>query len=112
MTAVSNTNVSGHNDQFQDDMVIRPPNPKFDIYNASPMTPDVRMIVLNEEAARRLYNYVEDCALEPGDEWLWALIQRLRSSFASPPKLPEKRFGGRRNRGQNDQSIESEGQNE
>jgi hypothetical protein len=69
-------------------------SPKFDIIPATTLAPGMRLVALNEAAAKKLFEYVNECGGDDGDAWLVALINRLKASFTDEaPKMPARRFG-------------------
>ncbi len=75
-------------------------SPKFDIINGTTLAPGMRLVALNESAAQKLYEYVNECGGSEGDEWLWALINRLKVSFTEEiPQIPVQQYGRQQRRG-------------
>lgn len=69
-------------------------SPKFDIVPATTLAPGMRLVALNEPAAKKLFEYVSECGGDDGDAWLLALINRLKTSFTDEtPTIPARRFG-------------------
>lgn len=77
----------------------RPESPKFDILVPTTLAPKIRMVALNESSAQKLFDYVQECGGGEGDEWLWAFVNKLRTSFLEDTPRMLERKPGRQMRG-------------
>lgn len=68
----------------------QPQPPKFNVFPGSAITPGVRLVELNEEAAKRLHSFIMEVEMEPGDEWIFALGKRLKTSFTTIPRVSHR----------------------
>lgn len=68
----------------------QPQPPKFNVFPGSALTPDIRLVELNEEAAKRLHSFIMEVEMERGDEWIFALAKRLQTSFTTEPRVEHR----------------------